>query len=182
MPGRILEIGCGDGGLFPYLEVPAENYKGIDFSPQFIERFQAEYPDVQLECAEGASYLDGDTQYDVILTDALVQHFDRAMLQQHLQNAHRMISENGQLIWASIPQRKHRRKYDAGKWSGSGKTGAIRLLKSWVGRVLGMDAMGYWYEPAEIAALARKYGFHARFVLSSTSPYRFHAVLRKRSV
>jgi len=182
MPGRILEIGCGDGGLFPYLEVPAENYKGIDFSPQFIERFQAEYPDVQLECAEGASYLDGDAQYDVILTDALVQHFDRAMLQQHLQNAHRMISENGQLIWASIPQRKHRRKYDAGKWSGSGKTGAIRLLKSWVGRVLGMDAMGYWYEPAEIAALARKYGFHARFVLSSTSPYRFHAVLRKRSV
>jgi hypothetical protein len=42
--------------------------------------------------------------------------------------------------------------------------------------------MGYWYEPAQIAALARKYGFQARFVLSTTSPYRFHAVLRKRLV
>ena len=35
---------------------------------------------------------------------------------------------------------------------------------------------------SEIAALARKYGFYARFVLSNTSPYRFHAVLRKRLV
>ena len=45
-----------------------------------------------------------------------------------------------------------------------------------------MDAMGYWYEPSEIAALARKYGFEARFVLSNTSPYRFHAVLKRRLV
>ena len=45
-----------------------------------------------------------------------------------------------------------------------------------------MDAMGYWYEPSEIAALARKHGFYARFVSSNTSPYRFHAVLRKRLV
>src|SRR5579872_1263244 len=180
-PGRVLEIGCGDGGLFPYLEIPAENYKGIDFSPQFIERFQSTYPQVQLECAEGSSYLDRSTQYDVILTDAIVQHFDRSMLERHLQNAHRMIAENGQLIWASIPQRKHRSAYDAGKWSTSGRS-SLRFLKSWVGRILGMDAMGYWYEPAEIAALAGKYGFQAQFVLSNNSPYRFHAILRKRLV
>jgi 2-polyprenyl-3-methyl-5-hydroxy-6-metoxy-1,4-benzoquinol methylase len=182
MSGRVLEIGCGDGGLFPYLQIPAENYKGIDFSPQFIERFRSTYPEVQLECTEGSSYLDRDTQYDVILMDAIVQHFDRAMLEQHLQNARHMIGENGRLIWGSIPQRKHRRKYDAGKWSTSGRASLTRFIKSWVGRILGMDAMGYWYEPSEIAALARKYGFYARFVLSNTSPYRFHAVLRKRLV
>jgi O-antigen/teichoic acid export membrane protein/SAM-dependent methyltransferase len=176
-PRRVLEIGCGDGGLFPYLEIPAENYKGIDFSPQFIERFQATYPEVQLECAEGASYLDRQAQYDIILTDGIVQHFDRSMLEQHLQNARRMMSGTGQLIWGSIPKRDHRTNYDAGKWSASGKSSPARLLKSRVGRLLGMDAMGYWYEPAEIAALARKYGFHARFVPSNTSPYRFHAIL-----
>jgi O-antigen/teichoic acid export membrane protein/SAM-dependent methyltransferase len=182
MPGRVLEIGCGDGGLFPYLEIPAENYKGVDFTPQFIERFQAAYPQVQLECAEGATYLDRNAQYDLIISHGVVQHFDRAMLEQHLQNARRMISENGQLIWGSIPQRKHRRKYDAGKWSTSGKTSPTLFIKSWMGRILGMDAMGYWYEPSEIAALARKYGFQTRFVLSNTSPYRFHAVLRRRFV
>jgi SAM-dependent methyltransferase len=182
MPGRVLEIGCGDGGLFPYLEIPAENYKGVDFTPQFIERFQAAYPQVQLECAEGATYLDRNAQYDLIISHGVVQHFDRAMLEQHLQNARRMISDNGQLIWGSIPQRKHRRKYDAGKWSTSGKTSPTLFIKSWMGRILGMDAMGYWYEPSEIAALARKYGFQTRFVLSNTSPYRFHAVLRRRFV
>ena len=181
-PARVLEIGCGDGGLFPYLEIPAENYKGIDFSPQFIERFQATYPAVQLECAEGASYLDREAQYDIILTDGIVQHFDRSMLEEHLQNARHMMSGNGQLIWGSIPQRNHRSKYDAGKWSASGKSSLTQLFKSRAGRLLGMDAMGYWYEPAEIAALARKYGFHARFVLSNTSPYRFHAILRRQLV
>jgi O-antigen/teichoic acid export membrane protein/SAM-dependent methyltransferase len=180
--GRVLEIGCGDGELFPFLEIPAENYKGIDFTPQFIERFQAAHPAVQLECADGAAFLDRQAQYDLILSNGVVQHFDRAMLELHLQNACRMIGENGQLIWGAIPQRRHRRKYDAGKWSADGRTSLTRFIKSWVGRMLGMDAMGYWYEPSEIAALARKYGFHARFVLSNASPYRFHAVLRKRLV
>jgi len=182
VPGRVLEIGCGDGELFPFLEIPAENYKGIDFTPQFIERFQAAHPGVQLECADGAAFLDRQAQYDLILSNGVVQHFDRAMLELHLQNACRMIGENGQMILGAIPQRRHRRKYDAGKWSADGRTTLTRFIKSWVGRMLGMDAMGYWYEPSEIAALARKYGFHARFVLSNASPYRFHAVLRKRLV
>jgi O-antigen/teichoic acid export membrane protein/SAM-dependent methyltransferase len=180
--GRVLEIGCGDGELFPYLEIPAENYKGIDFTPQFIERFQAAYPGVQLECADGAAYLDRDGQFDLILSNGVVQHFDRSMLELHLQNACRMINENGQLIWGAIPQRRHRRKYDAGEWSTNGGPSPTRFFKSWAWRLLGMDAMGYWYEPSEIVALARKYGFQARFVLSNASPYRFHAVLKKRLV
>jgi hypothetical protein len=37
--------------------------------------------------------------------------------------------------------------------------------------------MGYWYEPEEVAGLAKKYGLHAQFVPSKLYPYRFHAVL-----
>jgi hypothetical protein len=44
---------------------------------------------------------------------------------------------------------------------------------------LGLDAMGYWYEPEEVSALAKKYGLHAQFVPSDLYPYRFHAVIRK---
>ncbi len=40
-PQRVLEIGCGDGNLFPYFGIPAGNYKGVDFTPQFIERFRS---------------------------------------------------------------------------------------------------------------------------------------------
>lgn len=178
-PERVLEIGCGDGNLFPYFGIPPANYKGVDFTPQFIERFRSKEPSVRLECAEGASYIDRGTKYDLILLNGIVQHFDPKMLDQHLQNARSMMQEGGQLIWGSIPQRRYRRLYDAGKWSGGGKASVLRLLRSWGGRLLGLDAMGYWYEPEEVSALAKKYGLHAQFVPSDLYPYRFHAVIRK---
>lgn len=176
---RVLEIGCGDGTLFPYLDIPTANYKGVDFTPQFIDRFRSRVPSVTLECAEGASYLDRGAKYDLILLNGIVQHFDSAMLEQHLNNAYAMLRENGTLIWGSIPRRRHRIKYDAGKWSGNGKTGLSRLVRSWAGRLLGMDAMGFWYEPEEVTALVRKYGLTAKFVPSVLYPYRFHAVIQK---
>jgi hypothetical protein len=47
------------------------------------------------------------------------------------------------------------------------------------GRLLGLDAMGYWYEPENLAALAEKYGLYAEFVNSDLYPYRFHAVIHQ---
>jgi O-antigen/teichoic acid export membrane protein/SAM-dependent methyltransferase len=178
-PKRVLEIGCGDGSLFPYFGISAACYKGVDFTPKFIERFRSCEPSVQLVCAEGASYLDRAHQYDLILLNGIVQHFDGQMLEQHVQNARTMLRDGGLIIWGSIPRRRHRREYDAGKWSGSGRASAARLLRSWGGRILGLDAMGYWYEPGEIVALADKYGLCADFVPSNLYPYRFHAVIRK---
>ncbi len=134
---------------------------------------------MDLECAEGASYLDRNQQYDLILLNGIVQHFDAKMLEQHLQNARIMLRDEGLLIWGSIPQRRHRTQYDAGKWSGAGKATALRLLRSWGGRILGLDAMGYWYEPEDVAALAKKYGLHSEFVRSTLFPYRFHAVINR---
>jgi O-antigen/teichoic acid export membrane protein/SAM-dependent methyltransferase len=178
-PRRVLEIGCGDGSLFPYFGIPPANYKGVDFTPQFIERFRSKEPAVRLECAEGASYFDGGTKYDLILLNGIVQHFDSEMLEQHLQNARAMLQEGGILIWGSIPQRRYRRYYDAGKWSGKGKMSAYRFLRSWGGRLLGLDAMGYWYEPGEVSALAMKYGLQVQFFPSDLYPYRFHAAIRE---
>jgi hypothetical protein len=45
-----------------------------------------------------------------------------------------------------------------------------------------MDAMGFWYERSEIAALLDKYGLRAKFVPSNLYPYRFHAVIQKAAV
>jgi len=179
-PGRVLEIGCGDGNLFPHFGIPSEDYKGVDFSPQFLDRFRSKQPGVTLECAEGASYFDGSTTYDVILLNGIVQHFDLGMLQQHLQNANSMLAENGMLIWGSVPQRRYRRLYDAGKWSASGAPRLSRLVKSWIGRMMGLDAMGYWYEPIEVATLTQRLGLNVRFVPSELYPYRFHAVIQRK--
>jgi len=177
--GRVLEIGCGDGGLFPYFGISPANYKGVDFIPRFIERFRSKEPSVELECAEGASYLDRGDQYDLILLNGIVQHFDLNMIEQHLHNARIMLRNGGLLVWGSIPQKRYRSQYDAGKWSGTGKAGVLRFLRSWGGRLLGLDAMGYWYEPQELAPLAKKYGFKIDTVPSTLYPYRFHAVIKK---
>jgi 2-polyprenyl-3-methyl-5-hydroxy-6-metoxy-1,4-benzoquinol methylase len=177
--GRMLEIGCGDGNLFPYFGIPAANYKGVDFTPQLIEIFKSRATGVTLECAEGSSYLDPAAKYDLILLNAVIQHFDSAMLEQHLKNAISMLNENGMLIWGSVPQRRHRMSYDAGKCYGTGKTQPIRLAKSWALRLLGKDAMGFWYEPEEVSALTSKYGLVAKFVPSELYPYRFHAVIQR---
>jgi lipopolysaccharide exporter len=158
-PGRVLENGCGDGSLFPHFRIPVTDYNGVDFSPQFIERFHSREPAVRLECTEGASYLDQGTLYDLILLNDIVQHFELAMLEQHLRNARAMMRDNSLLIWVSIPNRLHRRQFDAGKWGGNGKPSLTRLIKSWAHRLVGPDAVGYWYEPPEVAALARSIGF-----------------------
>ncbi len=175
----MLEIGCGDGGLFPFFGISPANYKGVDFTAKFVERFRSRQPAVELECAEGASYLDRGNQYDLILLNGIVQHFDRDMLEQHLENACIMLRDGGLLIWGSIPQRRHRRQYDAGKWSGTGKASVARDSVHGAAGCLGLDAMGYWYEPAEIAELARKHSLQADFVASTHCPYRFHCVIRK---
>jgi len=174
---KVLEIGCGDGTLFSYLWGPRTDYKGIDFSPQFIEKFRAKYPAAKLECKEGASYQDGNL-YDLIFLDGVLQHFDRGMLEQHLRNACFMMGDGGCLIWGSIPRRCLRMQYDLGRF-GATKPSLVCLAKSWLARLLGRDAMGYWYEPAEIETLARKYGLRTKIVASSMFPYRFHAVLSK---
>jgi hypothetical protein len=101
------------------------------------------------------------------------------MLERHVQNARAMLGNDGLLIWGSIPERKFRKLYESGRWSGVRKARQSRLLKSWIYRLVGLDAMGYWYEPAEIADVAHKYGLHARIVPSEVNPYRFHAVLSK---
>jgi O-antigen/teichoic acid export membrane protein/SAM-dependent methyltransferase len=177
LTGKVLEIGCGDGSLFPHLQIPAAQYVGVDFSPQFIDKFRAKYPAAKLECVEGASYQDGD-RYNLILLDRTVQHFDPEMLEQHLRNASIMMGDDGRLIWGSIPRRRLRMQFDLGVFGGT-KPGLVRVAKSWVARLVGLDAMGYWYEPVEIEALAEKYGLQAEIVVSSLSPYRFHAVLSK---
>jgi cyclopropane fatty-acyl-phospholipid synthase-like methyltransferase len=177
LTGKVLEIGCGDGSLFPHLQIPAAQYVGVDFSPQFIDKFREKYPAAKLECVEGASFQDGN-RYSLILLDRTVQHFDAEMLEQHLRNASIMMGDDGRLIWGSIPRRRRRTQFDRGMFGGT-KPGLARLAKSWIARLVGLDAMGYWYEPIEIEQLAEKYGLQAEIVVSSLSPYRFHAVLSR---
>ena len=173
----VLEIGCGEGSLFPHLHFDKNIYLGVDFSNHFLETFRSRHPGVQLECAEGASYCRENDRFDLILSNGVVQHFDPHMFASHIANARRMMHSDSEFICGGIPDKNRRRLYDSGVYSGANGDRWKYLLKSNVRRLFGLDHMGYWYNQKEIAALAHQHGLAVRFIPSSIYPYRFHAVM-----
>ena len=179
-PGRILEVGCGDGSGFPFLGVPATAYRGVDFSPRFVDTFRARYPEIDVDCAEGSSFIDSGARYDVIFSNEMVKQFDPEMLDRHLKNARRMMHPESVLILGSVPDREHRGKFDAGWYCPTPPPfhlRSVRLIKAACMRALGINYSGYWYTAPEIAACAYRRGFRACFVRSCLQPFTYHAVL-----
>jgi lipopolysaccharide exporter len=178
--GQILEIGCGDGSAFPYLEVPVDSYKGVDFSQRFLDTFRARYPRADLTCAEGSSYVETERRFDVIFSNEVIQHFDPGMLDRHLRNARRMMRPKSVLILGSVADGPNRRSFEAEGYVAT--TGGqihryVRRLKAAIRGAVGIDYRGFWYTPDEIVAVAKRNGFRVQVVRSELRPYRFHAVL-----
>jgi SAM-dependent methyltransferase len=62
----ILDVGCGDGALFHYLKNNnmSTEYKGIDVSPNMIQRAQARYPGISVrEC----NFFNYTGEHDVVV-------------------------------------------------------------------------------------------------------------------
>jgi|HubBroStandDraft_6_1064221.scaffolds.fasta_scaffold04379_3 lipopolysaccharide exporter len=179
-PSNVLEIGCGDGSLFQYLGLPSERYIGVDFSPTLLELFRARHPKLQLCCAEGSSFVETGGKYRLIFSHGVVQHFDQEMLHRHFENARSMMSDDSILVCASVLDKARRGRYEAGLQTMGIASRIIRISKSTVRRILGMDVMGYWYSREEFAKIASAHGLEASFSESRTFSYRFHATLRPK--
>jgi lipopolysaccharide exporter len=177
---KVLEIGCGDGSLFQYLDFPADRYTGVDFSPTLLELFRARHPELQLRCAEGSSFLESSGKYRLIFSHGVVQHFDEEMLHRHFENARGMMSDDSILVCASVLDKARRRQYEAGLHTKGTVSRLVRMGKSNLGRLLGLDVMGYWYSRGEFAKIANAHGFEVSFTESPTFSYRFHATLRPK--
>ena len=177
-PKRILELGCGNGAMFPFLEFPGDGYKGVDFTRHFITDFQAHHPGVDVECREASSYVDNNS-YDLIFSNELVQHFDAPMLLKHFQNARSMMHPESLFVCAGIPWKAHRSRFRSGVVMG-GRPSLLRSIKCVVRDLLGKDGMGHWYDLSEIQKAAEDAGMSVKFHGSLMYLYRFHAVMQLR--
>jgi SAM-dependent methyltransferase len=175
-PTSVLEIGCGNGYFFDFLNSSLGYYRGVDFAPKLLASFRSSHPDLDLIEAEGSSFLDNG-KYDLILSHGVIQHFSLQMLDCHFGNARTMMHEKSLLICAAVPWRELRSRYDIGTLSDRPGVSPVRWAKSQISRLLGRDMMGHWYQIEEISGLARKHSFGVRFDMSEVHPYRFHAVL-----
>lgn len=177
-PKRVLELGCGNGAMFAFLEFPPDGYKGVDFTRHFIADFQSRHPSVAVECCEASSYVDGNS-YDLIFSNELVQHFDAQMLLRHFQNARSMMHPDSLFICAGIPWKAHRSRFRSGIVTGR-RPSLLRSIKCTVRDLLGKDGMGHWYDLSEIQKAAGEMGMSVQFYGSLMYLYRFHAVMRLR--
>lgn len=179
---KVLEIGCGDGRLFQYLDLPGDSYTGVDFSPTLLDLFRSRHPELQLCCAEGSSFLESSGKYRLIFSHGVVQYFDQEMLHLHFENARRMMGDDSFLVCASVLDKARRNQHEAGLHVKGTVARIIRITKSAVLRMLAMDVMGYWYSREEFARIANAHGFEASFTDSRIFFYRFHATLRLKPV
>src|SRR5262245_57935489 len=66
---QVLELGCGAGSLFSSIGFSqAPTYRGVDFSDKMLDVFRTKYPDVDLICADAATYCE-DKAYDLIFSN-----------------------------------------------------------------------------------------------------------------
>ena len=109
--GRVLELGCGTGIFYKRLGFNSvDYYKGTDLSESMLEEFRRSSPDVVLQRASAHDYLD-DNKYDLIFSNGVMQHLDRNMLRSHFLHADKMLSDDGEIIDASLPWKTHRKAY-----------------------------------------------------------------------
>lgn len=104
-PGMvILDIGVGGGRTSPYLSRKASRYVGIDYAPEMIQICREKYPQWEyLKCSATDLSLFSNGSIDVVviaanMLDDLFPHENRWLC---LQECHRVLRENGFLIFSS---------------------------------------------------------------------------------
>ena len=175
-PASVLEVGCGNGAFYRHMGYEATRYRGVDFSPSMLDVFRKRYPGVDVACADGSTYRDHE-RYDLIISNQVVQNFDRTMLRRYLANARGMMHSKSVLVHAAVPWKQRRRAFYTGACLAGTRRrrvkGALVMLKARVTP----DALGYWYDLSDFEALARETGMAVTFFGCMAYLYRFHVVM-----
>ena len=97
--GRVLEIGAGIGRLLVEMENDSDELIGVDISPRMVELsadYLLEHPKVQVILNDGATLPFPDGTFDLVFSYITFQHIpDRAVVEQYIAEAHRVLKPDG---------------------------------------------------------------------------------------
>ena len=183
---NVLELGCGTGTFFSRLGFDqATQYVGVDFSQSMLEVFERgllgrpKPKQFSLVCKD-ASTFHTKQKFDLIFSNAMVQNFNKEMLDEHLRHSSDMLSQNGILIIGSVPWRSVLYSYLSGEAGPNPYSAhAIKAMLGVLQRSTWMN--GKWWSCKQISTLARKNGFESDFFGSMYYPYRMHVKLRLKT-
>ncbi len=182
--GRVLESGCGNGGLFPFLEVNRDNYIGMDISTKLLKEFQIRFPEVQL-IEDSAENLPAG-KYALIFSNGVGQYFNRERMQTYINRATSVLEDGGTLVIANLLWLSARNNFRRGFYSdiatppAQGRLEPIRRIIRQVRYLLQPPekSMGYWINPEDILRLSPT--TNNTILGSIFHPYRFTFVARIR--
>lgn len=179
--GAVLETGCGNGALFPYLNINKEDYTGVDLSDSLLEIFRKNHPGVNVVSGDASSYR-SEKRFSLIFSNGVVQYFDKKMLEKYIQNSTEMLEQDGILLLGNLLWKDVRNQY----YSGELVTGEniqkpryprLKLLKAKLWSLIGKnDFMGHSYNPRDF------FQYEGDVVIfgSLFHPYRFSVIIKKK--
>jgi SAM-dependent methyltransferase len=174
--GDTLELCCGSGALYSYLRFDSARYTGVDFSSSMLAEFARAHPELNLHCADVASYIDAK-QYDLILMEFSAQHFRLEQLAQVFQNVRRMMRPDSLFVCSTVPWRQARWDFYGQVLSPPYRTERTHLFRAKTKALLGIrDQIGSWFNPDEINRIAAQAGLLPQYYGCHSYPYRFHVV------
>jgi SAM-dependent methyltransferase len=103
LKGRFLDIGCGRGYGFSYLQGNCPSCTGLDVSEDFLREARARYPDVRFLRQNAERLPFGDQSFDSITAFEVIEHIenDKAFLREI-----RRVASPGAIIAISTPNRR----------------------------------------------------------------------------
>jgi cyclopropane-fatty-acyl-phospholipid synthase len=194
--GTLVDVGCGCCQLTTYLASEFDQVYAVDFSETMLatarERIQSRgLTNIHLLSGTAQRLPEVINKANVILSYQLLQYLTLADFRQHLHECRRVLSADGMVCAAMIPNLALKDLYYHSKLSHNGGHFAGRL-RTWIelrrrraiayfkGDLL-WDAIGNWFSQADIEKAASEGGFDVEFRNSWFYEYRFHALLTRKA-
>lgn len=110
---RVLDLGCGNGRFYEYIQKREIDYTGIDHSEEFIQIARSRYPLGHFEVGDmtDPALLEHAEGYDVLFCIAAFHHLpSRKLREKILHQFHRLLKKEGVLIMTvwQLRQKKYR--------------------------------------------------------------------------
>ena len=175
--GAVLELGCGNGALFPFFNFDSNSYLGIDFSSSMIGLFKEHYPNLSLIECDAATYVP-NKKYDLIFGNAVHQNFSERMMTYNVRNMLGSLSPKGTFVMANVPYTALKHQFLYGELSPSPDSSFLRTLRYKVARkwrwICGQpDGIGFWYNFKNIKMIVGD-NYEIEVFGSNFYPYRMH--------
>lgn len=97
--GRVLEAGCGHGGLVYAFAQAGWHATGVDFAPKTVARINETFPNLDIRLGDVRNLELEDNSYDLYFSGGVIEHFPSGYLEA-LSEAYRVLVPGGRALFS----------------------------------------------------------------------------------